>query len=163
MLTRTVTRLQRGLAIDESLFDRYPYTVVSTDFIKSPARRDEFLRACPDLVIVDEAHTCVADGTGRSGSSRTQRYELLRRLAADPARHLLLVTATPHSGNEEGFRNLLALLDPALATVDLETDRRSGAPRPALRAAAPRATSDATSTRTRRSPRTGSPRNGPTR
>jgi superfamily II DNA or RNA helicase len=30
------------------------------------------------------------------------------------------VTATPHSGKEEGFRNLLGLLDPALATVNLD-------------------------------------------
>ena len=28
------------------------------DFIKSDRRREEFLRACPELVIVDEAHTC---------------------------------------------------------------------------------------------------------
>ena len=45
----------------ESIFERYPITVVSTDFIKSARRRHEFLRTCPDLVIVDEAHTCVAD------------------------------------------------------------------------------------------------------
>ena len=48
----------RPAASDESLFDRYPYVIVSTDFIKSDRRRDEFLRACPELVIVDEAHTC---------------------------------------------------------------------------------------------------------
>jgi len=121
VLPSTVTRLQRGLGMDESLFDRYPHTVVSTDFIKSPMRRDEFVRAAPDLVIVDEAHTCVSDGTGQSGRSRTQRHELLRRLAADPSRHLLLVTATPHSGAEEGFRNLLELLDPALRDVDFDS------------------------------------------
>jgi hypothetical protein len=33
-------------------------------------------------------------------------------LAADRDRHLLLVTATPHSGIEESFRSLLGLLDP---------------------------------------------------
>ena len=122
VLPSTVSRLQRGLAMGESLFDRYRYTVISTDFIKSRMRRDEFLRAAPDLVIVDEAHTSVSDaGDARRTSSRTQRHELLRQLAADPERHLILVTATPHSGSEQGFRNLIELLDPTLADIDLET------------------------------------------
>ena len=43
----------------ESLFDRTRTVVVSTDFIKSPRHRDDFVAHCPDLVIVDEAHTCV--------------------------------------------------------------------------------------------------------
>jgi superfamily II DNA or RNA helicase len=116
----TIARLQRGLGMDESLFSRHPVTVVSTDFIKSVTRRDEFLRTAPDLVIVDEAHTAVSDGSNRTGQ-RTQRHDLMRHLATDPTRHLVLVTATPHSGQEQGFRNLLELLDPALADVDLET------------------------------------------
>lgn len=119
VLPSTVRRLERGRIGTESIFERYPITVVSTDFIKNARRRYEFLRTCPDLVIVDEAHTCVTDST-TAGKGRTQRYELIRELAADPARHLILATATPHSGKEEAFRNLLGLLDPALATVDLE-------------------------------------------
>lgn len=122
VLPSTVRRLERGRIGAESIFERYPITVVSTDFIKSPRRRYEFLRTCPDLVIVDEVHTCVADTTGAS-SARTQRYELIRDLAGDRSRHLILASATPHSGKEGAFRNLLGLLDPALATVDLE-DRR---------------------------------------
>jgi len=119
VLPSTVTRLTKGLLLNESLFQKYPYVVVSTDFIKSVSRRQEFVNHCPDLVIVDEAHGAVADSVAHG--ARTQRYELLRRLAADPTRHLILVTATPHSGKEEGFRNLVGLLDPALATVDLDT------------------------------------------
>lgn len=119
VLPSTVRRLERGRIGAESIFERYPITVVSTDFIKGARRRYEFLRTCPDLVIVDEVHTCVADSTG-AGSGRTQRYELLRELAADSTRHLILASATPHSGKEETFRNLLGLLDPDLATVDLE-------------------------------------------
>lgn len=119
VLSSTVKRLERGLFDDQSIFDRYPYTVVSTDFIKSTKYRDRFAQTCPDLVIVDEAHTCVADGSTSSG--RTLRYDLLRKLAADPRRHMLLVTATPHSGKDEGFRNLIGLLDPSLAAVDLGT------------------------------------------
>lgn len=122
VLTSTVRRLERDLMMNESLFDRYPYVVVSTDFIKSDAHRSEFLNHCPDLVIVDEAHTAVSDGAVGT-RQRHRRHELLRDLARDPQRHLLLVTATPHSGKEEGFRNLLELLDPELATLDLEQTR----------------------------------------
>jgi superfamily II DNA or RNA helicase len=118
VLSSTAHRLSRGLMMNESVFDKYPFVVVSTDFIKSPQRRQEFVNHCPELVIVDEAHTAVADG-GSMNNGRTQRYELMQRIAADHKRHLILVTATPHSGKEEGFRNLIGLLDPELATVDL--------------------------------------------
>ena len=55
VLSSTATRLERKLAYQESLFERHPITVVSTDFIKSSHRRAEFLRTAPELVIVDEA------------------------------------------------------------------------------------------------------------
>ncbi|MFF4480240.1 helicase-related protein [Streptomyces sp. NPDC001520] len=122
VLSSTVSRLERGLDLGQSLFDRYPHVIVSTDYIKSTRHRDDFVRHCPDLVIVDEAHTCVAADDTVSTQNQL-RYELLRRVAEDTDRHLLLVTATPHSGKESGFRNLLGLVRPELAAVDLETDR----------------------------------------
>lgn len=122
LLTSTVKGLERGLMMNESLFDRYPHVIVSTDFIKSDRRRHEFLLRCPELVIVDEAHNSVASsGLGQKG--RHQRYELLRDLAADQSRHLILATATPHSGDEEAFANLIGLLHPDLAAADLTTPR----------------------------------------
>ncbi|MGW4925618.1 helicase-related protein [Streptomyces parvulus] len=125
VLASTVTRLERGLELGQSLFDKHPYTIISTDFIKSTRHREDFVRNCPDLVIVDEAHSCVAAddaGQGTASSSSNQlRYELLRRISADADRHLLLLTATPHSGKESAFRNLLGLVRPELATVNLET------------------------------------------
>ena len=109
VLPNTVSRLERGARLDQSLFDIYPYVVISTDFIKSDRRREEFIRACPELVIVDEAHTCAfGEGTGRG---RHLRHELVAGLAKNPSRHLILVTATPHSGKEEAFRSLLGLID----------------------------------------------------
>jgi superfamily II DNA or RNA helicase len=119
VLPSTIRRLEKGLIGSETLFERYPNVVVSTDFIKRPGLREQFWHGCPDLLIIDEAHTCVSDGTG--GRSRMLRHELVDRLARDEHRHLVLVTATPHSGKEEGFRNLLSLLQPALKYVDLET------------------------------------------
>jgi len=127
VLAGTAARLERTCRQDQSLFERYPYTVVSTDYVKSDRRRDEFLRTCPELVIVDEAHTCAA-AVGRGAGQK--RHELLQALV-DPGtpagrrRHLLLVTATPHSGKEETFRSLLALLDRRLLELpeDLEGDK----------------------------------------
>jgi Helicase conserved C-terminal domain len=89
--------------------------VVSLDFIKSDRHRLDFLRMAPEFVIIDEAHTCVE--AGGAGGGRHLRADLVRRLAADPSRHILLVTATPHSGNEAAFRDLLAYLDPSFAAL----------------------------------------------
>jgi len=100
-------RLERNLPPSQSIFLAHPYTVVSLDYIKSERRRDEFLRACPEFVIVDEAHTCASTGAGRH-----QRYELLKALAASGSRHLVMLTATPHSGDEDAFYRMLGLLDP---------------------------------------------------
>ncbi|GAA0946996.1 DEAD/DEAH box helicase [Actinocorallia libanotica] len=125
VLASTVSRLERGLELGQSLFDKHPFTIISMDFIKSTRHREDFVRHCPDLVIVDEAHTCVAADDAAQGaassSSNQLRYELLRRISADADRHLLLLTATPHSGKESAFRNLLGLVRPELATVNLET------------------------------------------
>ncbi|MFI0718305.1 helicase-related protein [Streptomyces sp. NPDC021224] len=120
VLASTVSRLERGLELGQSLFDKHPFTIISTDFIKSTRHREDFVRHCPDLVIVDEAHTCVAADDAASPGANQLRYELLRRVSADADRHLLLLTATPHSGKESAFRNLLGLVRPELATQDLE-------------------------------------------
>ena len=79
-------------------------------------------------MIVDEAHTFAFGATARG---RHQRHELLQALGSDEHRHLILVTATPHSGKDDAFRSLLALLDPSLADlpedlsgVTREADRR---------------------------------------
>ncbi len=106
----SVPRLERGLPPSQTLFDAYPCTVVSLDYIKADKRRESFAQSCPPLVIVDEAHACIGGERGRH-----QRYELLQRIAEDPARHLLLLTATPHSGNDAAFDRLLGLLEPSLA------------------------------------------------
>lgn len=116
----TASRLERGLPANQSVFEAYPFTVVSLDYIKSDRRRDEFQRACPECVIVDEAHTCTF-----SGQDKQQRYTLLKGLAENPERHMVLLTATPHSGDEEAFYNLLGLLRPEFRELkDVPSDAR---------------------------------------
>lgn len=116
----TASRLERGLPANQSVFEAYPFTVVSLDYIKSDRRRDEFQRACPECVIVDEAHTCTFSGQGRQ-----QRYTLLKGLAENLDRHMVLLTATPHSGDDEAFYNLLGLLKPEFRELkDVPADGR---------------------------------------
>ena len=126
VLSSTIQRLERDLRVGESVFDRYPVTIVSTDFIKTPRRSDDFALKCPELVIVDEAHGC--SNAAGAGKGSHQRYRLLQQISKDPNRHLILVTATPHSGNEDAFRSLLSLLDENFSDlpVDLERAERDG-------------------------------------
>lgn len=113
--------LERGLALSDNLFRAFPYTVVSLDYIKAESRRDSFALHCPEMVIVDEAHSCV----GGSERGTQQRYELLNRLAEDENRHMLLLTATPHSGNQDAYARLLALLHPDLGVGPETTDQNA--------------------------------------
>jgi len=101
----SAARLERGLPVTDNIFTVHPHTVVSLDYIKSDRRRGDFASRCPELVIVDEAHTCAGSGGGRH-----QRHDLLRLLATDAHRHMLFLTATPHSGDEDSFHSLLGLL-----------------------------------------------------
>lgn len=98
--------LERGLAPGDTIFAVHPFTVVSLDYIKADSRRASFAQTCPEFVIVDEAHTCV--GSNENGTH--QRFALLESLAEKTGRHLLLLTATPHSGNQDAYARLLSLL-----------------------------------------------------
>ena len=114
----TAARLERYLPLAQTLFDAYPYTVVSLDYIKAEKRREGFARACPDFVIVDEAHACVGTHKGKQ-----QRFELLQGLAKDVERRFIMLTATPHSGDEEAFARLLSLIDQDFATLNFDSAR----------------------------------------
>jgi superfamily II DNA or RNA helicase len=114
----TAPRLERGLPVAQTLFDAHPFTVVSLDYIKAEHRRDRFARACPKMIVVDEAHACVGTHKGRQ-----QRFRLLSELARHPERALLLLTATPHSGDEDAFARLLSLIDPSFASLQFDDQR----------------------------------------
>ena len=107
LTSASAARLERDLPHGLSLFDHHLVIVVSLDYIKSERHREHFLSIAPECILVDEAHTCAATGRGKQ-----LRFELLQHLAQDPERHLILLTATPHSGDETAFYNLLSLLSP---------------------------------------------------
>ena len=112
LTSASASRIERDLPHGVRLFDHHPVVVVSLDYIKSERHREQFLATAPECIIVDEAHTCASSGAGKQ-----LRFELLQRLARDAQRHLVLLTATPHSGDETAFYNLLSLLDPRFAAL----------------------------------------------
>ena len=121
--SNTQARLDRQIQGDTSVYDYYPYQVISIDFIKSDTRREVFIEQCPELVIVDEAHTC-ARPSGASASQQ-QRYHLVSDIARKPGQQLILLTATPHSGKPEEFHSLLGLLQPDFETLDLPSSTQA--------------------------------------
>lgn len=108
----TLAGLERALPPGRSVYRHYPVIVASIDFLKLPRNREPFLAEPPDLVIVDEAHG-VVPASSAERDLRHLRYELVKRLAHGQQRHLILLTATPHSGVQRAFQRLLGLLDPA--------------------------------------------------
>jgi superfamily II DNA or RNA helicase len=121
--SNTQARLDRQIQGDTSVYDYYPYQVISIDFIKSEIRRDVFIEQCPELLIVDEVHTC-ARPAGASASQQ-QRHHLISRIAQKPGQQIMLLTATPHSGKPEEFHSLLGLIKPEFESLDLPNSNQS--------------------------------------
>ncbi len=119
--TSTVARLERSIPRGGiSLYEYYPNLIISIDFAKSDRRKAFLLQHCPDLVIVDEVHTA-ADPGYQGSKDQQQRHELVKQIALDANRHLLLLSATPHSGIEDSFRSLLGLIRPHFRELNLQT------------------------------------------
>lgn len=122
----TAAQLDRKIYGDANIYHYFPFQVISIDYIKSDHRRQEFVHECPELVIVDEAHTCARPQGAHD--SQQQRYYLMKKIAEKPRQHLILLTATPHSGKQGEFQSLLGLLKPEFEALNLadadEKERR---------------------------------------
>jgi superfamily II DNA or RNA helicase len=117
--SNTQARLDREIHGDTSVYQFYPYQVLSIDYIKSESRRATFINECPEFAIVDEVHSC-ARPQGAS-ASQMQRHALVKEIADKPDQHLVMLSATPHSGKPEEFGSLLGLLDPTFEHLDVAT------------------------------------------
>ena len=118
VLPHTIRRLERDCPRGVPLFEHYPITVVSTEFIKNKDRYQQFVEQAPGFIVVDEAHGFAMGGNKRNVQTQShRRNNLLTELAKDSNRHLLLVTATPHSGDPVAFRSLVGLLNKELADI----------------------------------------------
>ncbi len=99
-------------------WQRSSQIIASIDYAKQDDVRERVWQQRWDLVIIDEAHKCSAR-TASGGQNResrvvtTKRYDLAVRLSSQ-ANHVLLLTATPHHGDEDKFAHFLRLIDPDL-------------------------------------------------
>jgi superfamily II DNA or RNA helicase len=119
----TVSRLERLAPQDVSIFKHNRHFIASIDTVKGEGYRNGFLTHCPELVIVDEAHGSAQPPSGRQSYAQQQRHELLRDLAKDADRNIMLLTATPHSGIEESFKSILGLLKPEFRNYNLSAEK----------------------------------------
>src|SRR3972149_2704007 len=89
--------------------------IASLDYAKQEDVRERVWNERWDMVIIDEAHKCSAytkSATGRSDEvEKTKRYQLAERIAGS-ADNFLLLTATPHHGDDDRFSHFIRLLDP---------------------------------------------------
>lgn len=117
--SNTQAKLDREIHGDVSVYQHYPFQIISVDYIKSDQRRQVFISECPELIVVDEAHTCVRPQGASKGQQ--QRYALLRDIVDSRKKdqHLVMLTATPHSGKSEEFGSLLGLIDDSFEGVDI--------------------------------------------
>lgn len=114
----TLGALERQCAADETIFERFDLQIISLDLAKTDRYRAPFLKNLPDLIIVDEVHTCSRPG-GKDSRQQQLRHELLLDIAGNPKQHLLMLTATPHSGKPDEFQSLIGLIRPEFAQLDL--------------------------------------------
>ncbi|TXI55355.1 helicase-related protein [Mycolicibacter arupensis] len=96
--------------VNLNVFDTNPLLIARMDQLSRNEELQAHLTESEwDLVIVDEAHRMGAHYFGGK-LEKTKRFQL-GELLGKVTRHLLLMTATPHSGKEEDFQLFLTLLD----------------------------------------------------
>lgn len=97
-----------------NLWDRESQVVSSIDYAKQDDVRERVWQQRWDLIIIDEAHKCSAYTKRSAGREdeveRTKRYQLAERLS-EQCDNLLLLTATPHHGDDDRFAHFIRLLD----------------------------------------------------
>lgn len=94
-------------------FAKHNRLIVSVDTLKRPSRVKKLLAAPPwDLVVFDEAHHLSVYRNGNK-VKKTENFKLAEAIR-DHCRDLLLLSATPHQGDNFRFWMLIRLLNPEL-------------------------------------------------
>ena len=116
---RVCFRLQFQILSSVSTTDTNPFAdsenrlaIVSLDTLRQE-RMQQYLFEAPsyDLIVFDEAHKLSARREWDGTVTKSKRYQLAERIAAD-GKSLLLLTATPHMGKDDAYYFLWRLLLP---------------------------------------------------
>ncbi|MGD0954149.1 MAG: helicase-related protein [Methanotrichaceae archaeon] len=108
--------LERQLPPGASPWEHYRCLVASIDYLKRDPIKHQVLEVPWDLVIVDEAHLAAKPHqSGENQSVSMDRYDFVKELSAR-TKHLLFLTATPHSGYMDSYASLLRMLDAHLVS-----------------------------------------------
>jgi len=110
-------------------WQRSSQVISSLDYAKQEDVRERVWQQRWDLLIIDEAHKCSAytkhSATRGDEAEKTKRYQLAERLTGQ-ADHVLLLTATPHHGDDDRFAHFIRLLDPDLFPEPHRLAEKSG-------------------------------------
>jgi ERCC4-related helicase len=103
-----IQRLKRHLPRNHNPFHYYDKTIISVDTLKKDGEyRDNLRNAWWDIIVIDEAHNVSEKGAGRHAMRNR-----VAKLLAERSDALILLTATPHSGDRDSFASLMRMLDP---------------------------------------------------
>jgi SNF2-related domain/Helicase conserved C-terminal domain len=101
-----VQRIRRQIPANHNPFHYYDKTIISIDTLKRDSEYRHFLEtAYWDIIVIDEAHNVSFKG------NRTLNHRLAT-LLSERSDALIMLTATPHSGDRESFASLMRMLDP---------------------------------------------------
>ena len=110
-------------------WQRASQVIASLDYAKQEGVRERVWQQRWDMVVIDEAHKCSAytkRSTARSDEvDKTKRYQLAERLTSQTD-HVLLLTATPHHGDDDRFAHFVRLIDPDLFPEPHRLAERAG-------------------------------------
>lgn len=100
-----IQRIRRELPANHNPFHYFDKTIISVDTLKRDTEYRHYLESAHwDVIVIDEAHNVSFKGT-RTLSNR------LADLLSTRSDALILLTATPHSGDRESFASLMRMLD----------------------------------------------------
>lgn len=116
MSSRHRRKLERELLAGGDPWGHFPYLIVSMDYAKQPHVIQQILQYDWDVIVIDEAHNVAKPHQNVPGTKPSmQRWELAKVLAKN-AKHLLLLTATPHNGYRDSYASLLRMLNPDIVS-----------------------------------------------
>lgn len=112
-----IDRFNRQISRNDSPWQRAAVWIASMDYLKQPHVIDAISASTWDLVVADEAHTLCGDSA---------RYHAGDSIARG-ARAVILLTATPHSGDDTRFGRLLDFGAAARGDAPITVFRRTRA------------------------------------